>query len=96
MIDTSQVLPGQLVISKAGRDIGRCFVVINILDEQYVSLVDGCLRKIEKPKKKKIKHLIKTNHISEFIVDKLNKSEKITNVMVRREIEKLDIESDLG
>lgn len=96
MIDTSQVLPGQLVISKAGRDIGRCFVIINIVDEQYVSLVDGCLRKVEKPKKKKIKHLIKTNHISEFIVDKLNKGEKITNVMVRCEIEKLDVESDLG
>ncbi len=95
MIDTSQVLPGQLVISKAGRDVDRCFIIIDIIDQQYVSLVDGYLRKVEKPKKKKIKHLMKTNYISEFIVEKLNKGEKITNVMVRREIEKLDIKSDL-
>ncbi|MBN2260247.1 MAG: KOW domain-containing RNA-binding protein [Clostridiales bacterium] len=96
MINTSQVLPGQLVVSKAGRDFGRYFVIIEIIDDQFVHLVDGDLRKVEKPKKKKIKHLQKTNHVSQFIVDKIDNGEKITNVMVRREIEKLNLESNLG
>jgi len=94
LINTSQVLPGQLVISRAGRDIGRCFIVIDIIDNQYVSLIDGYLRKVEKPKKKKIKHLAKTDLISEFVVDKLNKGEKITNLMARCEIEKLEAKSN--
>lgn len=49
--------PGLLVVSQAGRDEGRYFVVHEVLDKGYVSIVDGSLRKLEKPKRKKIKHL---------------------------------------
>jgi len=96
LINTSQILLGQLVVSKAGRDIGKHFIVIKIVDESYVYLVDGDLRKIEKPKKKKIKHVQKTNNISTYITEKLEKNEKITNTMIRYEIEKLDFNSNLG
>lgn len=48
---------GTVVISRAGRDAGRCFVVLGVVDEQYVLIADGDLRKIAKPKKKKLKHL---------------------------------------
>ena len=51
---------GSVVRSRAGRDSGRDFLVIGILDEEYVLLADGDLRKAEKPKKKKIKHLAAT------------------------------------
>jgi len=57
LINTSSVVPGQLVISKAGRDHNRHFIVLQIVDEQFVLLVDGDLRKIENPKLKKTKHL---------------------------------------
>ena len=50
---------GEIVRSRAGRDCGRAFVVWKILDEQYVLLVDGKLRTIERPKKKKRMHLLK-------------------------------------
>ncbi len=96
LINTSSVVPGQLVISKAGRDHNRHFIVLQIVDEQFVLLVDGDLRKIENPKLKKTKHLQKTNRISQYIVDRLAKSEKITNAMVRREIENLDLEDNLS
>lgn len=90
MINTSEISLGQLVISKVGRDSGRKFIVLSITDELYVNLVDGDLRKVEKPKKKKVKHLAATLKHSQYISDKLSKSEKITNTMVRLEIEKLD------
>ena len=96
MINTSLVVPGQLVISKACRDHSRLFIVLQIVDEQFVLLVDGDLRKIENPKLKKTKHLQKTNRKSQLIVDCLARSEKITNAMVRREIENLDLEDNLG
>lgn len=54
---------GQLVKSKAGRDKGEVFIVLDIVDKNYALIVDGKLRRISNPKKKKIKHLQKTNTI---------------------------------
>jgi ribosomal protein L14E/L6E/L27E len=96
LINASSIIPGQMVISKAGRDHGKYFIVLQVVDEQFLLLVDGDLRKVEKPKLKKIKHVQKTNHISQFVVDRLDRQEKITNTMVRKEIENLDLESNLG
>lgn len=48
---------GQVVLSTCGRDMGKLQMVLEILDDSYVLVVDGKQRKIEKPKKKKIKHL---------------------------------------
>ena len=48
---------GGIVRSRAGRDRGRTFVVRKVLDADYVLLVDGTLRTLEHPKKKKRKHL---------------------------------------
>jgi len=64
-------LIGRLVISKAGRDKGRYFCILSVIDEHFVSIADGDLRKIETPKKKKIKHLNVTNTVlNEFLVKK--------------------------
>ena len=43
---------GMLAKSKAGHDKGQVYVIYG-LDETYVYLVDGKIRTIEKPKKKK-------------------------------------------
>ncbi len=48
---------GDVVASKAGRDAGRAFVVVAVYDANYVALVDGVLRTVARPKKKKCKHL---------------------------------------
>lgn len=55
---------GQVVISKAGRDKLRKFIIVDIINEDYVLICDGKLRKIEKPKLKKTKHLAKTSYIA--------------------------------
>lgn len=48
---------GRAVLSRQGRDAGRCFVVLQVLDEQFVLMADGLTRKLDHPKKKKIMHL---------------------------------------
>ena len=48
---------GRLVRSKAGRDSGRLFAVIEEIDEDFVLIANGSLRKLDRPKKKRRKHL---------------------------------------
>lgn len=78
---------GQVVKSKAGRDKGRVFVVIGKFDDQHFLVTDGDLRKIEKPKKKKIKHLQKYNDIIWQIKEKIQNGDKLTNEEIRKFLE---------
>ncbi|WP_207706851.1 KOW domain-containing RNA-binding protein [Alkaliphilus pronyensis] len=84
---------GQLVRSTKGRDKGRIFVIVRVLDDEYVLIADGDLRKIDKPKKKKIKHLAKINVISEEIKEALYNDKKINNAFIRKELERLGVNS---
>ncbi|HOA55359.1 MAG: KOW domain-containing RNA-binding protein [Acetivibrionales bacterium] len=75
---------GQIVISRAGRDAGRKFVVVRVIDDLYVEICDGDLRKVEKPKKKKIKHLNITDDMAEGLAEKLKSGDRITNAEIRK------------
>lgn len=57
MMDRLAMIPGRVVLSTQGRDEGRYFVVLEVIDEQFVLMADGLTRKIAHPKKKKVKHL---------------------------------------
>ena len=59
-----QLKIGSVVISRAGHDLGEFFAVMSF-DEKYVFLSDGKQRKVEKPKKKNLKHIAVTNHFLE-------------------------------
>ncbi len=48
---------GQFVLSTAGRDKDRIHVVCGIVDSEYLLISDGKTRKINKPKKKKTRHV---------------------------------------
>lgn len=56
-----ETLIGRLVYSKAGRDKGKPYIIVKVLDEKYVLLSDGCLRTLERPKMKKLMHVNVTN-----------------------------------
>ena len=62
------ITAGEIVKSRAGRDAGRYFVVKEIIDDSYVLIVDGSLRKLEKPKKKKVKHVEPTGDVIDGLV----------------------------
>lgn len=47
---------GMLARSKAGHDFEKVYVIVDV-DQTYVYLADGNLRPLDKPKKKKKKHV---------------------------------------
>lgn len=75
---------GQVVYSKAGRDSGRIFVVTKLLDENYVYIADGDLRRFENPKRKKIKHLKLTQDIVQSLLIKLEQEQRVSNAEIRK------------
>lgn len=46
---------GRLVRSRQGRDAGRYFIITGFPEENYVYISDGAVRKLNAPKKKKVK-----------------------------------------
>jgi large subunit ribosomal protein L14e len=81
---TGELELGQVVISNAGRDSDKFFIVVDIIDKNYVLLVDGSLRKLDNPKKKKVKHIKKTNKIFDELKNKIEAKEKFNNAYIRK------------
>ena len=80
---------GDIVLSKAGRDSGKYYVVVAI-EENFVFICDGDLHKTDKPKKKKMKHVTLTEGHSDYIVEKLAEESKVTNNELRRAIQEFE------
>ena len=74
-----------LVVSKAGRDQGQLFYVIDA-DEQYVYLADGKSRRLEEPKRKKRKHIEQIPRTESRIAEKIRNGEKVLNSELRKEL----------
>ena len=74
-----------LVVSKAERDQGQLFYVIDA-DEQYVYLADGKSRRLEKPKRKKRKHIEQIPRTESRIAEKIRNGEKVLNSELRKEL----------
>lgn len=74
---------GEVVFSLSGRDAGRFYLVTEIIDDEYVSIVDGNLRRIDSPKKKKIKHLKTEGVVIDKIREKLEQDKKIFDAEVK-------------
>ncbi len=73
----------QIVFSLAGRDKGHLFIVMET-EPDFVYLVDGKLRKVDSPKKKRRKHVAYAGSLGEQLLTKLNSGEKVLNSEIRR------------
>jgi ribosomal protein L14E/L6E/L27E len=71
---------GSVVYSRAGRDKGRFFLVVEVVDENFVRIADGKTRMIAKAKLKKIKHLKNEGVVIQKIADKLANNSKVFDV----------------
>jgi len=60
---------GDIVRSKAGRDKGKTLVVTQVLAAPYVLVCDGDLRKLDRPKRKKLMHLMHCPHLPRMVID---------------------------
>ena len=67
-----QLTVGSIVRSTAGHDADGFYAVTSV-QEGYVSLADGKVRKLERPKRKSIKHIRKTNTVLDASSMKTNK-----------------------
>ena len=74
---------GSVVTSRAGRDAGRPFLVIRELDQEYVLIADGGLRTMDRPKKKKRRHLKPTGRMDGQLRNKLMGGEQVSDKEIR-------------
>lgn len=81
---------GQVVLALSGREQGRLFFIIKIVDNDHVLISDGRKRKLDKPKLKKVKHLRKYNFVNQDVKNKIESKESITDAFLRAELNKLD------
>ena len=86
---------GKLVYSKSGRDAGRYYIVISVLNEEYVYICDGDLRKLENPKKKKIKHLRFFNFVADDIRSNILLEKNISNSQIKKFLQSKDFNKEV-
>ena len=85
-LSSQELQIGQFVKSKAGRDKGHVMIVVGRVDEFHVLVADGDLRKLEKPKKKKVKHLIKHGELDVELQSALMDGKSILNAWLNKKI----------
>ena len=92
------IIISDVVVSAAGRDQGEWFYVI-AEDPVYLFLANGKDRTLEKPKRKKRKHVQKVLRSETRVAQKLRSGDKVLNGELRRDLAFLAREmqaNDLG
>ena len=96
--EKTTIATADVVSSTAGRDQGELFYVLEA-DDQFVTLVNGRNRPVEKPKRKKRKHVEKVLRSETRVAGKLRSGDKVLNGELRRDLASLSRSmqaSDLG
>lgn len=78
-----EIYKSDIVIALNGRDKGKHFFVIE-LDDIYAFLCDGKSRRIDKPKRKKLKHMKLKANSDCRTASKIRSGDKVTNSEIRR------------
>ena len=74
-----------VVVSTAGHDQGEIFYVIGT-DDQFLYLANGKDRTLDKPKRKKRKHVQKVLRSETRVAEKLIHGDKVLNSELRRDL----------
>ena len=85
----SDIVTSDVVASLCGRDKGALMMVVGLDSEGYAFLCDGRLRKIEKPKRKKLRHIRLVCHTGCQAAQKLRAGERLSNSEIRRALSDL-------
>jgi len=81
----SDLIIADVVMSTAGRDQGKLFYVIGT-DPVYLTLANGKDRTLEKPKRKKRRHIQKVLRSETRVAEKLRLGDKVLNSELRRDL----------
>ena len=79
------IIISDVVVSTAGRDQGQLFYVIGT-DEMFLFLVNGKDRTLDKPKRKKRRHVQKVLRSETRFAVKLKNGGKVLNGELRRDL----------
>ena len=80
-----EISKSDIVLSLAGRDKGMLFYVVDV-EEGYVLLADGKGRRLENPKRKKLKHVRRVARTETRVALKMSQGEKVLNSELRRDL----------
>ena len=81
----SDIQISDVVRATAGRETGKLFYVVDV-DDVYLSLVNGKDRTLEKPKRKKQRHVEKVLRSETRVAEKLRLGDKVLNSELRRDL----------
>lgn len=81
---------GQVVVSIAGRDRGRRYIVTGIIDHTFVTVADGIYRRVSCPKKKNVRHLMMTRKADGRIGSKILAGAGVTDEEVREALKEFE------
>lgn len=81
---------GQVVRALSGREQGRLFFIVEIVDHKNVLISDGKKRKLGKPKLKRVKHLKIYDFVSNEAEQKLLSKHDSIDAFLRAQLTKLD------
>ena len=81
----SEISVSDVVVSRAGRDQGEWFYVVDA-DDTYLFLVNGKDRPLDKPKRKKRKHAQLVLRSETRVAAKLRCGDKVLNSELRRDL----------
>ena len=83
--DLPDINISDVVVSTAGRDQGKLFYVVGT-DPVYLMLANGKDRTLDKPKRKKRKHVQKVLRAETRVAAKLASGTKVLNSELRRDL----------
>lgn len=79
-----EVRLGQVVSSRAGRDRGKLFVIVSLVDGASVGIADGAARTIDRPKRKNLRHLTVHPIVARELSERLASGGRPSNQELRR------------
>jgi len=83
--EVPDIMISDVVESTAGRDQGKLFYVIGT-DPVYLKLANGRERTLDKPKRKKRKHVRKVLRPETRVAAKIQSGDKVLNSELRRDL----------
>ncbi|MHB8927254.1 MAG: KOW domain-containing RNA-binding protein [Bacillota bacterium] len=86
-METGGLECGRIVSSKAGRDQGKKFVILQVLDDRTVLVADGDLRKVANPKRKNVRHLVIHQGVVAPVGEKIKAGQEPTDKEIRQALE---------
>lgn len=80
-----EIQKSDIIISTAGRDQGKLFYVIGT-EGAYILIANGKERKLEHPKRKKLKHVRRVTRTNSRVAEKIAHGDKVLNSELRRDL----------